>query len=272
MSHQCTSHKSEHALQPTAYKIIDIDKHTALEWNFRVATHFPTQLGQFVEVSLPLIGEAPISVSDCGDGWIDLLIRNVGKVTSALFQLKVGDNLWLRGSYGKGYPLEALRNKPLLVVAGGTGVAPVKGILRYFSENPSEIANLDMILGYKNRDSVLYKQEMMQWRDVHNLILTLDEGEKDELHRVGRVTEHLETLAIPNPELTQAIVVGPPIMIKFTVQMLRNRGLSPEQIWVDYERRMACSVGKCGHCRMGEVYVCVDGPVFNYAQAQAFAD
>lgn len=272
MSHQCTCNKPEHALLPSSYRIIDIKKHTELEWNFRVATDFPAQLGQFVEVSLPLVGEAPISVSDCGDGWMDLLIRNVGKVTSALFQLHIGDSLWLRGSYGHGYPLEAFRHKPLLVVAGGTGVAPVKGLLRYFSENPAEIAHLDMILGYKNRDSILYKDEMPLWRKTHNLILTLDEGEADEQHRIGRVTDYLQTLAIPQPELTQAIVVGPPIMIKFTVQMLLDRGFTPENIWVDYERRMACSVGKCGHCRMGEVYVCVDGPVFNYAQAQAFAD
>lgn len=272
MSHQCTCHKPEHALLPSAYKIIAIDKHTELEWNFRVATDFPAELGQFVEVSLPLVGEAPISVSDKGDGWIDLLIRNVGKVTRALFNLHVGDSVWLRGCYGHGYPLDAFRHKPLLIVAGGTGVAPVKGLLRYFSENPAEIEHMDMILGYKNHDSVLYKEEMPLWRDAHNLILTLDEGEADDLHRIGRVTDHLQTLTIRQPDLTQAIVVGPPIMIKFTVQMLRDRGFAPEQIWVDYERRMACSVGKCGHCRMGEVYVCVDGPVFNYARAQAFAD
>lgn len=272
MSQQCTCNKPQHALLPSAYQIIDIKKHTDLEWNFRVATDFAAQLGQFVEVSLPLVGEAPISVSDCGDGWMDLLIRNVGKVTSALFRLDVGDTLWLRGCYGHGYPLDAFRHKPLLVIAGGTGVAPVKGLLRYFSENPAQIARLDMILGYKNRDSILYKEEMPLWRKAHNLILTLDEGEADAEHRIGRVTDYLQTLAIPQPELTQAIVVGPPVMIKFTVQMLRDRGFAPRQIWVDYERRMACSVGKCGHCRMGDVYVCVDGPVFNYAEAQAFAD
>ncbi len=102
---------------------------------------FSRALGQFVEVSLPRVGEAPISVSDYGDGWIDLLIRNVGKVTSALFTLKEGDNVWLRGCYGNGYPVDTLRHKPLLVVAGGTGVAPVKGLMRYFVENPVKLVN-----------------------------------------------------------------------------------------------------------------------------------
>ncbi|EBH8194641.1 anaerobic sulfite reductase subunit B, partial [Salmonella enterica subsp. enterica serovar Typhimurium str. UK-1] len=189
MSH-CSCHdKPQHSLLPAAYRILSITRHTPLEWNFRVAVDFPAHWGQFVEVSLPRVGEAPISVSDYGDGWIDLLIRNVGKVTSALFTLKEGDNVWLRGCYGNGYPVDTLRHKPLLVVAGGTGVAPVKGLMRYFVENPQEIGQLDMILGYKNRDCVLYKEEMATWRGKHNLVLTLDEGEADDRYQIGRVTD-----------------------------------------------------------------------------------
>ncbi len=144
--------------------------------------------------------------------------------------------------------------------------------MRYFVENPQEINWLDMVFGYRNRDCVLYKQEMANWHRHHNLILTLDEGEADERYRTGRVTDHLAALTFEDISTMQAIVVGPPVMIKFTVQMLLEKGLQPEQIWVDYERRMACAVGKCGHCHMGDVYVCVDGPVFNYAVARQFAD
>ncbi|HDZ8009953.1 TPA: anaerobic sulfite reductase subunit B [Citrobacter amalonaticus] len=269
----CSCHNSEqNHLLPAACRILDITRHTPQEWNFRVAVDFPAQFGQFVEVSLPRVGEAPISVSDCGEGWIDLLIRKVGKVTHELFTLNAGDNLWLRGCYGNGYPLDAFRHKPLLIVAGGTGVAPVKGLMRYFVNNPGEITQMDMILGYKNRDCVLYKEEMENWKSPHNLILTLDEGEADKQYHVGRVTDRLAELALCQVDTMQAIVVGPPVMIAFTVQMLLQKGLRAEQIWVDYERRMACSVGKCGHCRMGDVYVCVDGPIFNYAVAQRFVD
>lgn len=272
MSHcSCQSHK-QHSLLPAVHRILSITRHTPLEWNFRVAVDYPAQLGQFVEVSLPGVGEAPISVSDCGEGWMDLLIRKVGQVTNALFTLKEGDNIWLRGCYGHGYPLDAFKHKPLLIVAGGTGVAPVKGLMRYFVEHPDEIASMDMILGYKNRDCVLYKEEMAGWTGKHNLILTLDEGEASDAYQIGRVTDRLNEMTLQSPDTMQAIVVGPPVMIKFTVQMLLEKGLTAEQIWVDYERRMACSVGKCGHCRMGDIYVCVDGPVFNYATAQAFAD
>ncbi|VDZ77447.1 anaerobic sulfite reductase subunit B [Salmonella bongori] len=170
---------------------------------------FPRTGGQFVEISLPRVGEAPISVSDYGDGWIDLLIRNVGKVTGALFTLKEGDNVWLRGCYGNGYPVDTLRHKPLLVVAGGTGVAPVKGLMRYFVENPQEIGQLDMILGYKNHDGVLYKEEMAAWHGKHNLVLTLDEGEADDRFQIGRVTDRLAEMALSDIDTMQAIVVGP---------------------------------------------------------------
>ncbi|MFI0561181.1 anaerobic sulfite reductase subunit AsrB, partial [Escherichia coli] len=112
----CSCHdKEKHSLLPAAYRIISITRHTPQEWNFRVEVDFPARWGQFVEVSLPCVGEAPISVSDCGEGWIDLLIRNVGKVTGALFTLREGDRVWLRGCYGNGYPVDAFRHKSLVV-------------------------------------------------------------------------------------------------------------------------------------------------------------
>ncbi|WJY14567.1 anaerobic sulfite reductase subunit AsrB [Pectobacteriaceae bacterium CE90] len=272
MSEQCQCERVQDSLMPQPCTILAIEKHTELEWNFRISTDLPARFGQFVEVSLPLVGEAPISVSDCGPGWMDLLIRDVGKVTSALFQLDVGDAVWIRGCYGNGYPLERFYGRPLLVVAGGTGVAPVKGLLRHFNEHPGLVSQLDMILGYKNRQSVLYREEMANWSNVDHLILTLDEGEADERFQIGRVTDVLATLPLSDIEQMQVIVVGPPIMIQFTVRMLLERGIAPAQIWVDYERRMACATGKCGHCRIGKVYVCVDGPVFNYADARHLID
>ncbi|MGL5177242.1 MAG: anaerobic sulfite reductase subunit AsrB, partial [Aeromonas veronii] len=77
----------ENRLLPKAYTILAIERHTELEWNFRVSRDFDVHYGQFVEISLPTVGEAPISVSDYGDGYVDLLIRKVGKVTDALFAL-----------------------------------------------------------------------------------------------------------------------------------------------------------------------------------------
>ncbi|KJG55281.1 sulfite reductase [Photobacterium kishitanii] len=268
--HDCHSH--DNILMPNAYPILDIIKYTDNEWNFRVAKNFETKLGQFVEVSLPMVGEAPISVSDCGDNYIDLLIRNVGKVTQQLFQLKIGDNIWMRGVHGNGYPIESYHDNHLIIIAGGTGVAPVKGLIRHFVEAPEKIKGMDMILGFKNQDAVLYRDEMPQWRQCQHLITTLDQGEANDEFEVGVVTEHIDKLDLSDLANTQAIVVGPPIMIKFAVQALLQQGLTKQQIWVDYERRMACAVGKCGHCRMGEKYVCIDGPVFRFDEAEYLID
>ncbi|MGR5062638.1 anaerobic sulfite reductase subunit AsrB [Photobacterium sp. DNB22_13_2] len=272
---QCQSKQHETAenkLLPKAYEILAIEKHTQLEWTFRVAKDFDAHFGQFVEVSLPLAGEAPISVSDYGEDYVDLLIRKVGKVTDQLFALHPGDKVWMRGVHGNGYPMSEYDQKQVVVIAGGTGVAPVKGLLSHFCRHPKAIKQLDMILGFKNRDAVLFQQDLNLWRQQQNLIVTLDEGEPDEEFCVGRVTDYIDQLDFSRPEAIQAIVVGPPIMIKFVVLALLERGLSKEQIWVDYERRMACAVGKCGHCRIGDKYVCLDGPVFRFDQAQHMID
>ncbi|MFV0576892.1 MAG: anaerobic sulfite reductase subunit AsrB [Vibrio sp.] len=270
-------HDHDNTLMPKAYSILRIMKHTENEWNFRVQRDFDVHFGQFVEVSLPMIGEAPISVSDYGtddngEDYVDLMIRNVGKVTNELFQLKPGNKVWMRGVHGNGYPMDVYQGKHMIVVAGGTGVAPVKGLMNHFCYYPEKIARMDMILGFKNTDAVLYKEELREWAQVQNLIPTLDEESKDDFYQTGLVTAHLNSLDYSDIDNIQAIVVGPPIMIKFTVQGLLAKGLKKEQIWVDYERRMACAVGKCGHCRIGEKYVCVDGPVFRFDQAEDMMD
>ncbi len=271
-THQCNCGRYNNTLLPKAYKILEITRYTDTEWNFRVEKDFPARLGQFVEVSLPMYGEAPISVSDCGEDYIDLLIRKVGKVTNKLFELNVGDCVWMRGVHGNGYPINDYNGKHLIVIAGGTGVAPVKGLIQHFSEQPKLLSGMDAILGFRNQNAVLYRQCMPLWRDNINLITTLDEGDANNDFCIGRVTDYFEQLDLSQLENTQAIVVGPPIMIKFAVQALLNKGLKKEQIWVDYERKMACAVGKCGHCRIGDKYVCVDGPVFRFDQAEYLVD
>ncbi|MCP4181246.1 MAG: anaerobic sulfite reductase subunit AsrB [bacterium] len=262
----------ENKLIPKSYEILSIEKHTELEWNFRVVKDFKTQFGQFVQASLPMVGEAPISVSDYGNDYVDLLIRKVGKLTNKLFELKVGDNIWMRGAYGNGYNIENLNGKHIIVVAGGTGVAPVKGLINYFCSHPEKINSMDMILGFKNLDAVLYKNEFSKWTKTQNLIVTLDEGEKTEEYQIGLVTDHIDKLDISFKDNIEVIVVGPPVMIKFVVTGFMNKGISSKQIWVDYERRMQCAVGKCGHCRIGDKYVCLDGPVFRFDQARQMID
>lgn len=259
-------------MKPLEYTIVSITRYTKYEWNFRIACDLDVHYGQFVQLSLPLVGEAPISVSDFGDGYIDLLIRHVGKVTSAIFAQKEGDSVWIRGPYGNGYPIAAYENKHLLIIAGGTGVAPVKGVINHFYHHPEKVRSLGMILGFKNEACVLYQPKLHQWHQLHHLIVTLDEASPDPFYQTGVVTDHINKLDLSDMHNIAVIVVGPPIMLKFTVKDLLNRGLNENQIWVDYERRMACAVGKCGHCRIGDKYVCTDGPIFQFDQAQFLID
>ena len=116
-------------VKPQAHKIIDILKQTDAEWTFRVENELPIRHGQFMQLSLPKIGEAPISISGFGDGYADFTIRKVGKVTDELFNLKKGSNIFIRGCYGNGWPTEQLKGKNVVIIAGGTGVSPVKSLI-----------------------------------------------------------------------------------------------------------------------------------------------
>ena len=113
-------------VRPTGHKILEIIKETKTEWTFRLENSLPIQDGQFMQLSIPRVGEAPISVSGYGPGYCDFTIRNVGKVTKELFSMKKGDTIFMRGAYGHGWPLERFAGKNMLIVAGGTGVAPIK--------------------------------------------------------------------------------------------------------------------------------------------------
>ena len=132
---------------PSSAKIIEIIKHTEIEWTFRVETSTKDVLpGKFFEISIPKYGEAPISVSGYGDDYIDFTIRNVGKVTSELFNYQVGDKFFIRGPYGNGFDVSKYENREVVVVAGGSGLAPVRGIVEYFYNNKEKCKNFKLIV------------------------------------------------------------------------------------------------------------------------------
>lgn len=259
-------------MKPVACKIINVKHETELEYTFRVATDIKPQHGQFVQLSIPKIGEAPISVSEQGDGWLEFTIRKVGKVTNVIFEKEAGDTMFLRGPYGKGWPIDAIKGKHLVVVAGGTGVSPVRSLLNYCAKNDGFVKSVDLIAGFKNSDSILFKPELDLWREKFNATFCLDNEEKDGFKK-GLVTTFVKD--IPLAEYGDdyvALVVGPPIMMKFAGKELINCGYDENKIWMSFERKMSCAVGKCGHCRIDEVYVCLDGPVFPYTTASKLVD
>ena len=229
-------------VQPQACTILSVKKESVHEWTFRVATDAKPAHGQFMQLSIPMIGEAPISVSAQGDGWLEFTIRSVGKVTNVIFQKQAGDTLFLRGPYGKGWP------------------------------DPDYVKSVHLISGFKNEEGIVFHSELESWKEKFSTIYALDNDAK-EGWRTGLVTTFVKEIPFDSFDGNYAVVVvGPPPMMKFTGLELMNNGVDAEKVWMSFERKMSCAVGKCGHCRIDEVYVCLDGPVFPYTVARDLVD
>ncbi|OPF50812.1 anaerobic sulfite reductase subunit B [Clostridium baratii] len=262
----------ENILTPKACEIISVTKESKLEYTFRVKTDIKVKHGQFLQLSIPKVGEAPISVSGFGDGYLDFTIRSVGKVTDEIFKLEAGDTIFLRGSYGIGWPVDKFKDKNIIIVAGGTGVAPVRSMINKFYNDENYVKSLNLVIGFKDEDGILFKNELEKWKEKFNTIYTLDKGEKEGWSQ-GMVTKHLEKLPLKEfGDNYEVVIVGPPIMMHFTALEFLKLGVKEEKIWVSFERKMSCAVGKCGHCRIDETYVCLEGPVFNYTKAKTLLD
>ena len=257
---------------PAPAKVLDVRHMTASDWTLRAAWPQAPRPGQFFEVSLPRVGEAPISVSGFGEGFVDFTIRRVGRVTSQLARLSPGQRVFLRGPYGNGFPLEKFHGRHLIIVAGGTGLSPVKGVIEHFLPRRQLLSGLDVLVGFKSPADILFADQLAAWSSSAQIQLTVDRPAEGWTGCVGLITERIAPLEIPRLAEVEAVVVGPPMMMKHAIAALLARGLSERQVWVSYERRMSCGIGKCGHCKIHDTYVCVDGPVFNFEQARMLKD
>lgn len=264
--------QNKNPIMPTACKIISINKETDIEWTFRVESSFKANHGQFMQLSIPKIGEATISISEIGNDYMDFTLRAVGKVTNEIFEKQVGDFLFLRGPYGNGWPFEELKGKHLLFITGGTGLAPVRSLLNEFYKNTDLVKSVTLISGFKNKESILFKDELNKWKDKFTTFYTLD-NDSIEGWNSGLVTNFVKDVDFSSFDNNYAvIVVGPPIMMKFTGLELKKYNIPDENIWMSFERKMSCAIGKCGHCRIDETYICLDGPVFPYTKAKNLVD
>lgn len=257
---------------PFLSEIKEVIKHTEIEYTFRMAFEGDVKPGQFFEVSLPKFGEAPISVSGIGEGTVDLTIRKVGKVTGEIFEKYEGDKLFMRGPYGNGFDLENYKGHEVVVVAGGTGLSPVRGIMQHFSSHKEDTKGFTLITGFKSPEDMLFKADFKEWEKTMNLIVTVDQAPEGYTGHTGLVTKYIPDLQINDLNDVQVVVVGPPIMMKFTVQEFLKRGIKEENIWISQERKMCCGIGKCGHCKIDDTYICLDGPVFNYTKGKLLRD
>jgi len=227
------------------------------------------QPGQFVEVSLFGIGEAPISVSSSPTkkGSFELAVRSVGNVTKALHQMNPGAPLGIRGPFGKGFPVEEIKGKDILFVAGGIGLVPLRSLINYVLDKRSDFGRVMVFFGAKTPAEQLFLDELAKWRTSKEMeyLETVDRSEGSWKGNVGVITTLFPKVTL-DPKKTVAVIVGPPIMYRFAILEAQVKGIPDDQIIVSLERRMKCGVGKCGHCQINDIYVCQEGPVFNYAR------
>lgn len=262
--------KNEYIPFPSQVK--EIIRHTDIEYTFRMSFSGDVKPGQFFEVSIPKYGEAPISVSGIGEDTVDLTIRKVGRVTNQIFEHYEGNTLLMRGPYGNGFDISKFQGKEVVVIAGGTGLSPVKGIVDHFSRHPKEAVRTTLIAGFKSPQDILFKEDFKDWEKTLNVIKTVDAAPESYEGLTGMVTKYIPDLPLADIPNTVFITVGPPVMIKFTIQEILKRGVPEENIWISHERKMCCGLGKCGHCKMDDTYICLDGPVFNYAKGKNLID
>ena len=264
--------------QPQMARIVRIlpmvDNHYLFTLRFlddEIARLFRHQPGQFVMVSLPGTGEAPISISSSPTraGILDLCVRRAGRVTHALYRMKTNDVVGLRGPYGNGFPVTDIAGHDLLLAAGGLGMAPLRSLLWYGLDNRDRFGAITLMYGARTPADMLFRDELVSLVDRNDLncLLTVDSdpagGWK---HHVGLLPALFEHARI-DPATTYAAVCGPPVVYKFILRRLLALGFRKDRILMSLERRMKCGVGKCGHCSIGYKYTCLNGPIFTYWDA-----
>ncbi len=235
------------------------------------ADSFDFKAGQFAEYSAFGDGESTfcIASSPTRKDFIECSFKVYGKVTQSLQRLNVGDSIGIRGPYGNWFPLDELKGKNLLFIAGGIGMAPVRCVIQNVFDWRDDYKNITIIYGARSVADLIYKQEIRDWKsrsDV-SVIVTVDPGGEvpSWYGDIGFVPAILEKTA-PASDNTAVIMCGPPVMIKFTMPVLTKLGFRDEDVYTTLENRMKCGLGKCGRCNIGNVYVCKDGPVFTYEQ------
>lgn len=262
----------ENPYLPSEFKVINFERESPDNFTLTVDFRHSHEPGQFVMVSLPGIGEAPISIASYSKDSLCLNIREVGSVTNNLAKLRPGDSVFIRGPYGRGYPMKFLVGNNIVLIGGGCGVAPLRGVIEYIAKNRSQFADVDLFFGYRSVHDVLFKKELASWKQHYNTMISIDKGTESDSKscydaRIGFVTEHLKNACFNN-ENRVAFLCGPPKMMELAVSALRDKGFHNDQIFVSTERLMQCAVGKCGHCMIQEKYTCENGPVFRWDEIE----
>ncbi len=263
--------------QPIKAKIIDVKDETSTIKTLvlKPDSEFLFATGQFIELTVPGVGEGPFTPSsDPGvKQKLDVTIMRAGRITAKLHSMKKGDCVGIRGPYGTGYPLDKFKGRDIVIIGGGVGLAPLRSLLFALFSDIHSYNKVILRYGSRSHADIVYRESLPEWAKIDkvDVVVSVDVGDPEWKGKVGLVTTILEGMPV-NLKNTAAIVCGPPIMMKFVTLKLLDLGFNPEDIYLSMEKNMSCGLGKCGHCRVGRYYACKDGPVFTYDQLKDIHD
>ncbi|HNO75162.1 MAG TPA: FAD/NAD(P)-binding protein [Nitrosomonas mobilis] len=259
---------------PAVYKVVQVTQDLPDTATLDLTPVFASKLsacqpGQFNMLYAFGQGEVPISVSGNTDeiNMIRHTIRAVGSVTEALTSMKTGDQVGLRGPFGRAWPLAAMQGKDIVLIAGGLGLAPLRPAIYHLLNHRDAYGQVTLFYGTRTPQDRLYADEFDRWqqRDDLETGITVDSAGRGWRGQVGVVTTLLEGRHFDGKN-TIALICGPEVMMRFSAAGLEKRGVQPDNIYVSMERNMKCAIGFCGHCQYGPHFICKDGPVFALSQ------
>lgn len=265
---------------PMLFEVVDIRDETPDVRTLRLVKNdngssngFNWKPGQFGQFSVFGVGECPFAIanSPTRQEYIECSFKLMGKVTTALRNILPGDIIGFRGPYGNFFPLEEQKQKNIMFIGGGIGMAALRSSIQFVLDNRNDYGEILILNGSRTVADMVYKEEMKEWASLEGvkLIRTVDPGGEtpDWDGEVGLVPNVFERLS-PKPNDTIVLTCGPPIMIYYMLQTLDRLGFYKQQVFTTLENKMKCGFGKCGRCNVGSVYVCKDGPVFTAEQLQ----
>ena len=248
---------------------------------FRVLTPdgvkpFEHKPGQCAMLSIPGVGEAMFSItsSPTNTEYMEFSIKKCGCLTDWLHAMDIGQQITIRGPYGKPFPVDTeLKGKDLLFIAGGIGLAPLRSVINYVRDKRADYGSVQIVYGARSKDDLVdYNEILTEWMadDGVEVNLTIDREQEGWDGHVGFIPAFVKEL---NPDLKKTVLMcGPPVMIKFTLQELMGLGFEKTQVYTTMELKMKCGVGKCGRCNIGDKYFCKDGPVFRFDELDELPD
>lgn len=254
-------------------KVAKVTKQTEDEYLIRINCAIEHDPGQFMQVSILGVGEAPISICSSSSDYFEMSVRNVGNVSSHICNLKKGDVVGIRGPYGNGYKMKWFENNDLIILGGGCGAAPVRGVIEYVNNHRKKFGKVNLLFGFRTHHDILFKKDFKNWRE-NNMDVEVILGEKGNHQNMkeGLITDLLTSEMTETNVNKMIIICGPTPMIHGVCKTLLEKGFNKDQIFYSEERHMKCGVGRCGHCMIQDKYCCTDGPVFRLDEIDGYVD